>query len=284
MNRKKMMFQFGPLALVLLIFVGYLMVRQVRSDDTGPEIMIAEEMPEISVSDPLQSYLQGVTATDKRDGDVTEQLLVENIYGVTPDHQATVTYAAFDRAGNVTKAQRQIRFTDYHSPRFTLDCALAFPAASGLDVMDYIGAQDIFDGNIVRRVRATLISNSGTLSDVGVHDVKLQVTNSLGDTAELVLPVEVYAPEKYNATLALDSYLVYLPVGSSFHAQSYLRSMTCGGTTYSLDDDPDEVSVSVSGTVDTQVPGLYPVAYTVRYEDTDVTYTAYSKLFVVVEG
>ncbi len=283
MKRKDIAYQCVLLILTLLVFAGYLFVRQAGEDHTGPEISISGQMPEIRVGDSEDAYLQGVTARDDRDGDVTDLILVESIYGLTEDHQATVTYAAFDRAGNVTKAQRQIQLLDYHSPRFTLDCALVFPSTSGLDVMDYIGAEDLFDGDVVRRVRATLINNSGTLRDEGIHDVKLQVTKSLGDTAELVLPVEIHAPDKYNASMELEHYLVYLPKGGTFDARSYLTSFTCAGTTRSLDAELEGVSVSVSQSVNMQKPGVYPVNYTVRYTTPGTTYTAYSRLFVVVE-
>jgi hypothetical protein len=118
---------------------------------------------------------------------------------------------------------------------------------------------------------------------VGTHDVKLQVTNSVGDTAQLALPVEVYEPEKYNGSLELKSYLVYLSKGASFDASSYLVSVTCGGITRSLETVPEDVSVSVAQSVNMQVPGVYPVSYTVRCTRNGIAYTAFSRLFVVVE-
>lgn len=283
MKRKNILFQCGLLALTLLVFGGYLTVRHSRLDLTGPEISIEEGVLELSVSDDRELYFQGVTAQDDRDGDVTDLIILESVYGVTADQQVTVTYAAFDRSGNVTKATRQIRFTDYHGPRFSLKRALAFPENSGIDVMDYIGAEDIFDGDVVRWIRATLISSPGTLTDVGIHDVQLQVTNSLGDTAELVLPVEVYPPEKYNARMELETYLVYLPVGATFDARSYPVAMTCDGVRYSLRVKQEDITVTASGDVDTRTPGVYPVTYTARCAGNGITYTAYSRMFVVVE-
>lgn len=283
MKRKNIIYQSALLVLALLVFFGYQMARQLGTDKQGPEITVAGEVVEISVSAPREAYLQGVTATDDRDRDVTDLILVESVYGITSDRLAMVTYAAFDRSGNVTKAQRQIRFADYHSPRFRLDRALVFPGTSGLDVMEFIGAEDLFDGDMVRRVRATLINNSGTLSDPGIHDVKLQVTNSLGDTAELILPVEIYPPEKYNATLTLTDYLIYLPKGASFQADSYLDAVSFAGRTYDLSAAPVGVTVSVSGSVNTQIPGLYTVTYTATCNGSGVTGTGCSRLFVVVE-
>ena len=281
--KRNMVYQSALLALALILLLGYQTARQLGMDKQGPGITVSTDPLERSVRAPREAYLQGVTAIDDLDGDVTDLIVVESVYGMTPDRLATVTYAAFDRSGNVTKAQRQIRFGDYHSPRFCLNQALVFPSTSGVDVMDFIGAEDLFDGDMVRRVRATLISNSGTLSDPGIHDVKLQVTNSLGDTSELILPVEVYPPEKFNATLTLTDYLIYLPKGASFWADSYPDTVSFAGRTYDLSDNPAGVTVSVSGSVNTQIPGLYAVTYTVTCDGYGSTGTGCSRLFVVVE-
>lgn len=283
-KKRHAVFQLCLLGLTLLVFGGYLFITRQAADRVAPEITITQGVAEFSVTEGRQAYLQGVSAYDDRDGDVTDHVIVENVYGIDSDRCATVTYAAFDQAGNVSTAERTVRFADYHSPRFVLKTALVFPEDSSIDVMDYIGAEDVFDGDIVRWVRATLTDSSGTLSEVGKHEVLLQVTNSLGDTAELVLPAEVHAAEKYNARLELSAYLLYLPTGASFRARDYLSSMTYAGTTHSLRASDSDFSVSISGDVDTQTPGLYPVTYTVRRTENGTDYTALSRLFVVVEG
>lgn len=271
------------LAASLLVFIGYLSARQVNTDGQGPEITMDSAPLTLSVTDTEEAYLQGVSAYDDQDGDVSAKILVENIYGVTEDHQVTVTYAAFDNSGNVTKAERQVTLEDYRSPRFTLSRALAFPNNAGVDMMDFIGAEDVVDGDIRRWVRAALTSNSGSLLDEGIHDVQLRVTNSMGDTAELVLPVEVYHAEKYNADLTLNAYIVYLSQGDPFDAQSYLSTFAFAGKKIDLTHIPDNISITIVDHVDTQTPGVYPVAYTVKHVINHTGYSAYSKLFVVVE-
>lgn len=283
MKKRRVLLQSIILVAALLAFAGYLTVRQMNTDSVGPEITIDSAPLALSVSDPQEAYMQGVSAYDKKNGDVSDTVLVERVYGVTDDHQVTVTYAAFDAAGNVTKAQRQVTLTDYRSPRFTLDCALVFPASSGTDVMDYVGAEDVIDGNIQRRVRAALINNTGSLADVGIHDIQLRVTNSIGDISELVLPAEIYAADKYNAQMELEQYILYLPRGAAFDAKAYLSSFTYAGRTVGLENIPVDVSVVISENVDTQTPGVYPVAYTAIHTNNQTTYTAYSKLFVIVE-
>ena len=279
------------IALCLVVFVAYRAVNQIVADTEAPKIAVDSQQLEVSVQDNKSVLLQGVTAMDNRDGDVTASLLVENIRLLDTDGTVTVTYAAFDRAGNVAKAQRQVRYTDYESPKFTLSAPLVFAQGSNFDVLNVIGAQDVMDGNIQHRIRATSM-DATSVSTLGSHEVQFQVTSSLGDTAKEVFPVEVYAAGTYEAALTLTEYLVYVPVGTTFLAENYLEEFTLSQKTISLKNGlPNGYSLRTSGRVNTNSPGVYSVGFTVTYTpenegNTQMVrkYTGYSKLIVVVEG
>lgn len=49
---------------------------------------------------------EGVRATDDRDGDISQRVVVEKIVENTDNTSVTVYYAASDRAGNVVRASR----------------------------------------------------------------------------------------------------------------------------------------------------------------------------------
>lgn len=277
--------------LCLVIFGAYRAVRQISADTEAPKITVDTKQLEVSVQDDKSALLQGVTARDNRDGDVTASLLVENIRLLDKAGTVTVTYAAFDKAGNVAKAERQVQYTDYESPKFSLSDPLIFVQNSNFDILSTISAQDVIDGDIQHRIRATSLDES-SVATLGNHEVQFRVTNSLGDTVEQVFPVEVYAAGTYEAGLTLTQYLVYVPVGSSFRAESYLEDFTLNRETTSLHGGlPGDFSLRTSGKVNTDVPGVYPVAYTVTYTPENQgnaqmvrKYTGYSKLIVVVEG
>lgn len=278
------------IAACLVVFFGYRAVERLSLDTDAPEISVNGQL-QVSVQDPESALLQGVTAQDKKDGDVTSSLVVERIRLVNTDGTLNVTYAAFDKAGNVAKASREVQYTDYVSPRFSLSAPLAFVQNSSFDVLSIISAQDTRDGDISHRIRATSLGEN-SINSLGTHDVEFRVTNSLGDTAELVLPVEVYLSGTYQASLKLTDYLVYLDAGSSFNAQSYLSSFTLGTETTSLINGlPNNFSLRTTGEVDTNTPGVYSVAFRVTYTRVNETnpslnqsYTGYSRLIVVVEG
>lgn len=276
------------LLLVMAAAVGlfgcYLLWIHNNLDTTGPVITVEEGLLEISVKDPAEALMQGVRAVDDRDGDVTAGVLIESIYGINENKESTVTYAAFDAAGNVTKTQRVIRYRDYHAPRFTLSRSLTYAYGRKIDLLQDVGAEDVLEGSIGRRIHAALISETANIEMEGVHQVKLQVANSLGDTVQLVVPVEVYDPEWYNAEVTLSSYLVYLKAGTQFNPRSYLKSFVVRGEVQNLNGiTPEGISVEIDSKVRMDVPGLYEVRYVLSQTEGMTTHTGIAKLLVIVE-
>ena len=286
--KKKNLLLLVPITLSAALFLGYRAWDSLRTDDTPPQISISEESIQLSVSDPSSILLQGITAQDDRDGDVTDSLLVERITKTDGSGAIEVTIAAFDRSGNVAKATRTARYTDYQSPRFTLNRPLLFSYGSSFDLLAAIGAEDPADGDIQHRIRATSLDNTA-VNSVGNHEVEFRVTNSLGDTVRMTLPVTVYAADAYGLELDLKNYLVYLKPGSSFDADHYLDTVRRGLNSVSLTDGiPSNYSIRTSGEVNTSRPGVYPVDYTVTYIQPTVDGTQYisgiARLIVIVEG
>lgn len=276
------------LLLVMAAAVGlfgcYLLWIHNNLDTTGPVITVEDGILEISVKDPAEALMQGVRAVDDRDGDVTAGVLIESIYGINENKESTVTYAAFDAAGNVTKTQRVIRYRDYHAPRFTLSRSLTYAYGRKIDLLQDVGAEDVLEGSIGRRIHAALISETASIETEGVHQVKLQVANGLGDTVQLVVPVEVYDPEWYNAEVTLSAYLVYLKAGTQFNPRSYLKSFVVRGEVQNLNGiTPEGISVEIDSKVRMDVPGLYEVRYVLSQTEGMMTHTGIAKLLVIVE-
>ena len=282
--------------LILLIAVcvatlfGYKVLDDLRMDNRAPEIILEDRIPEISVLDPREALLQGVAAKDKEDGDVTDLMVVEHVGLLGNDGRIQVSYAAFDRSGNVAKAKREARYTDYESPRLTLERALVFPYGYNFDVLSIVGATDLLDGDIQHRVRATLLDEEA-VTELGIHDVRFQVSNSLGDTVSYVLPVEVHDAKLYDAELTLSEYIVYLSAEDTFEAKSYLESFVFRGATTDLSRGlPRGYSLKTEGKVLAGTPGVYPVelrvTYTIENEKDrtmDQHFVGYSRLIVIVE-
>ena len=273
------------IALTVASLLAYQVIDSAANDNLAPQISVNSETLSISVNDGEEALLQGIVAKDNVDGDVTNSIIVESVALFDKDGKVKVTYVAFDKAGNVSKYVRDVEYYDYESPKFTLNTSFAFAQNSNTDILSMIKVTDIFDGDIGHRVRATTMYDT-SVGAVGNHDVEFRVTNSIGDTVELILPVNVYAQGTYSGKLNLSDYLIYLPVNSSFDKSDYLRSFNVGSDKVDLTGYiPSGISVKASGEVDTSVPGVYSVDYVVTdtRDKSGFTYSAMAKLIVVVE-
>ena len=100
----------GLIVLCLALFAGTAAV-MVMSDRKGPEIEVpsgADVTYEEGSDTAL--LLEGVTATDDRDGDVTDSVVIENIFPNDDRTGASVIYAAKDSHNNVTKVTRRVNY------------------------------------------------------------------------------------------------------------------------------------------------------------------------------
>lgn len=281
--KKRHLMLFIVMVACLAALYGYRAYDSSVTDRKAPVITVEDGVLQISVHDPESALLQGITAKDDRDGDVTDSVIVESVGSITDDAVVTVTYAAFDKAGNVAKISRPVQYTDYISPRFTLDAPLAFAQGSGFDILDHVGAVDELEGDLTHRVKVTSLAETA-ISAPGVYDVQLQVANSLGDIARLMVQVEVYPSGTYNSKLTLTDYILYIQQGVSFDARDYLDTFTYAGTTADLSRGISRYDLSVSGSVDTGTPGVYAVEYVISFTQGSQIYNGFSELIVVVEG
>lgn len=265
-------------ALVLLCCAAFAVYRCLSSrhiDREPPQITMEQDELSLSVGDPKERLLEGVRAQDAQDGDVTDSIVVESVRGLVSDKRFTVTYAAFDAAGNVSKAQRTVFYKDYTAPRFALSAPLIFREGTSLDVFAPLEAEDVFDGSLKDRIKGTLVSGETQIAQAGEYTVEFRVTNSLGDTAYLTAPVEVLPAGDSGAEVTLSSYLTYLKKNAAFVPEYYVTGLSAGGQIISLDEAP----VQITSNVDMTRAGTYWVDYAARYGQK----TARTRLLVVVE-
>lgn len=134
-------------------------VMQMMTDKSGPAISMDTDSITVSAEASEKDLLQGVTAQDNTDGDVSQNLMIENMSNLMEGDTRTMTIVAFDSDGNVSKAQRSVTYNDYHAPQFTLDGPLQY-ALGADDVLDNIGATDQLDGQFVCQMSKSQISTA----------------------------------------------------------------------------------------------------------------------------
>jgi len=107
MDIKRIVFIIGGIDIVLLAVCLFLYLGK---DRTPPVISFGENLAGYEEGMDEALLLQGVTAVDEKDGDVSDSLLVEKIAG-TNGKEVIVTYVARDSANNVGKASRMFTTT-----------------------------------------------------------------------------------------------------------------------------------------------------------------------------
>lgn len=275
-------------AAVGITFSACVIFQNVYGKDGGPVIFYPEGVLEISVQDGEEALLQGVTAKDDKDGDVTGSILVEKLSGFDGENRREVTYAAFDSDGNVTKATREIVYTDYTPIRFQLNHSLRYRTGETINLSDLVGASDSLDGDLSDKVKVKLESGLSTRTS-GVYRIQFSVTNSACDTRILDTELEVYDAAMNEAVVNLTTYLIYYEDGKPDY-YSYLDSVIVGGIHYNFQNGKNiatgtdgstlsRSSLQIRSNVDPSTPGVYPV-YLIYQDD---AYQGMAQLMVVVE-
>lgn len=251
---------------VTIVFVVNFYNDKKSVDNTYPKIEMRSEQIEVSVKATNEDLLKDVIAKDAKDGDLTNNIVVESIskFIDKKNHICNVTYVVEDSDKNVTKATRKIKFTDYEKTQFTLSQPLCFNIGSDMSVADIIGAVDDYDGDISHKVK--ILSSTVSNRIAGAYTVTAQVTNSLGDTSKLKTTVVIRQSNNLSPIIDLKQNIVYLKKGQKFNAQSYIKSVR-DSEGKSMDTDAVDV---VSSSVNTDKSGYYTVEYAVdeeKYED-----------------
>jgi len=310
MKMKKIRIIVGCICLMSLIVGGiYFYKTQENIDTEGPVLQSASDAITVSIQDTEKELIEGITAIDDRDGDVSDNILIENIEKKEDgaDNEFLVTYVAFDNANNSGKLTRTLYYEDYRQTHFAITQPLRFPENQQLSLFEYFQADDCIDGDISPFI--TLEGDEEILEEPqkGIYDCKLSITNSVGDITELPLQVEIYEDgyeeRTFRPQVVLTEYIVYLKQGENLDANAYLDRVEDKGV-YLLDfnsvdangEDTESseqtskratanrVSISqieIDSDVDVNTPGIYSVVYSYTSEETG--YNCNTNLIVVVE-
>ena len=284
------------ISLILLVF--HVFKVRILDDRTGPVFHMDNRTVEVSVKDGQEALIKGLTATDARDGDVSDSIIVESIGPFTGSGSRIVSYAAFDSDNHVTHTKREMIYTDYVPSRFHLSRPLSF-AMNTVNILNGVSVEDSIDGDLTRNVRMVSDGDIDT-AHVGEYRARLKVTNSAGGVSYLPVTVEIYDASVFHRLplLNLKEYVVYVGKGEYFDEREYLTSIVINGTSYSMTEEegtygsPAEAQeeaqrtisydrVYIESEVDTDVIGSYEVLYS--FEDTiSKTGTGKVRLYVVV--
>ena len=222
-----------------------------------PEITNTEEQLQISVQDLPGAMLQGLSAWDATDGDLTSEILVASVSHFLEPGTVNVKYVVFDSHNNSATLSRRVHYTDYQSPVFSLDKAPVYTTGSSFDLLEHIRVEDCVDGDISDNIR--VISNMVNNYSVGNYPVILEASNSHGDTAQITLWV-TYQSKESTAVVKLHQYVVYVRQGETFEPEKWIASVADRNATAL-----NMKNIEVQGNLDVNKPGCYQLVYS--YDD-----------------
>lgn len=260
----------------IVVFGVYTIFVWVTQDHVGPRIIISDETLTVSATADEEVLLEGIRAVDKKDGDVTDSLMVESLGHFIEKGRRKMTIAAFDSDNHVTKISKEIIYNDYHSPRFGLNAPLRFPVDTQ-NILSGMSAEDILDGNLTANIK---ISSDYSLkvSTPGEYPMLFTVSNSAGDVSELPATVQIYDPEEEARCpqIRLSSYLVYTTPGQALEPWDYLQEIQVGGKEFEKGTDGllhelhavdgqaqtiGQNEVQITQDFDYGIPGVYEILY-----------------------
>lgn len=244
------------LILLAVLLVAYTVTRVYQDSSQRkepPVISCPSGILEVSAGDDEKVLLTGVTASDPQDGDLTGQIIVGGVSKLISKNTAKVTLLVFDSDHNMGSVTRYIRYKDYQRPVFDITQPLTFSSSTSISLLERLKAYDVLDGDVSGRIRVSTLSST---ENSDIYNITIQVTNSMGDTAWLQLPVLIQETDPLRPVIELKKYLVYQEVGNDFDPMAYVSGLLVAG------EPLDIAKVSVSSNVDTATPGTYRVTYT----------------------
>lgn len=225
----------GLVAMLFLACAALLagnVVVYIGEDRNGPEISVPQEEITYVAGTDTSALLNGVTAQDDRDGDVTDTVTIESIIPNADQTGASVVYVAKDSKNNVTKETRTILYsTDANQT--------AAQAAAEQVAADQAAAEQAAQGDAA--------GESAQTTDDGAAQ---------NEAAIAALSAE--SPRFY-----LTQYSVELERGAELNELSYVQDISDD------EDSRDELyqGIRISGEVDTNTPGEYTLEYHVVDSD-----------------
>lgn len=283
--------------ILIMVFIGSVALfvlalwEKNRDDDReGPVITMESPRIQMSVKDDVSHILNGVTAADQKDGDVSDTLVVESLSNFIEKGRRQATIAAFDENNHVTKVKREVIYTDYHSPHFSLESPLRFNLNSRESILENVTAYDVLDGDISNRMTVRQENVDGVYSSLepGYYHYLISAVNSAGDLAQLPVTVELYTTLSDNQCpkVILSDYLIYIQKGTQIDPASYIESVMLDHQSWSMDTLSDETpytknDIQIQNPVDPTTPGTYEIVYTM--ENSKLEQQSQIRLIVIVE-
>jgi lipopolysaccharide export LptBFGC system permease protein LptF len=221
------------------------------SDRLGPEIIFSGSKDLVYRADMTEEeLLEGVTAIDDKDGDVSNTLTIESVYEKN-DKEYVVVFVAKDSSNNVTKQD----LTMQYSAAAREEAEEEEEKESELDKDEEPDEMTDEEKSTSQETGGSTLSteNDSALADSSLTDSSLTKEEEAKKTQE----AKINSLSAQDPRFYLTTYYVEIPVGTAFDSLSYVSD---------IQDDVDSTydlyrKIQIEGSVDVNTPGTYEVTY-----------------------
>lgn len=254
------------LTVIAVVLTALSVLTVILSDSKGPVITVEQKSITYVNGDDKTSLLDGVSAYDAVDGDVTVSLIVKDITVLNSGDTAKVTYAARDNNNNISEAYRIVTYVDSDENYSEPDDEAMF--------------QEITEGEVTEaEVSAENTETQATEEPVedNTQETEEPTEEVNEEPQEEVKPEESEKPqskatdnkpEDKTPKITLKQKSVNINVGQTFNPSDYIKSKE------------NASSIAIDGAINVMAPGTYPLTFKVTGPDGK---TASETLTVVVK-
>lgn len=264
--------------LALISVVATIGVKFFNRDKDGAPMLtcsVEEDVIEVTCDVTDEELAKYVTATDSKDGDISDRVAVtRNMYFITKGVSG-VTFSVCDSDNNVTKLYKSIKYTDYEAPRLYLKSDLIIHQGNPISLPRFFRVEDVFAGDISNRLK--VMSADYDYLTEGTYTINCKVSNNYGDTRNMDFDVIVTEEDYSDAKIHLNEYLVYVKKGEIPDFAGNIKNVINNNDKY--DFTTADVKIEADG-YDPSNVGLYSVFYNINSGGRTVTRT---RLIVIVE-
>ena len=265
------------LAAASVVSFAVLSARSAGKNDPPVLACSVDGMIEVPVLATDEELLGFVSASDKKDGDLSGKIVVTRKNFFDSNKTTIITYAVSDSDNNVAVLNKRLRYTDYNTPRIYLTNDFIFPSKREFNLGMYVRAEDAWGNDLTSQIK--LITGEVVTSD-GRYTVNIKVSDHMGETTEINVPAIVTSDDYGQLRIRLNEYTTYIKKGEVPDYQAFIKDINNKTnkkyTTADIVVDASEVA--------NDTPGVYNVYYKIfdgKGDDADVI--SMSRLVVVVE-
>lgn len=254
------------LTIVAVVLTVLSVLTVIFTDSKGPKITVEQRSITYVNGDDKTSLLDGVSAYDANDGDVTVSLIVKDITVLNSGDTAKVTYAARDNNNNISEAYRIVTYVDSSEYYSEPDDEAMFQEVVEEEVTQGEETSENTEAEPADKPVEEALKETDEPTEEATEEPQEEEKS---EEPEKPQPKATdNKPEDKTPKITLKQKTVNINVGQTFNPSDYIKAKE------------NASSIAIDGAINVMAPGTYPLTFKVTGPDGK---TASETLTVVVK-